>query len=673
MKTTKPLVNIGWVALLGLMLVGCGGSSNSPEPASSRSSANSSQSSDSQSSDSQSSESISSDSSSSASNSSASVSTSSSSSSAGSSEGEPQPEDPDPESPDVLPELVLESEAADSRLILSWNDSAYPQDVIFNLCLASEPVPEDLDQCAGLEGSDYRADVTSPYTLDGLTNGERYYLRVEAAAEGFTPALSPLVSATPEASLNNPGDYAVQVTGLDPMPSDIVALDDQAIIYYETPESRSAFTVSDGTNPPLEIVVERVVDGDTVPYQKLFLGDSQNGESRLVGSKRYFKAQDGVAVNDLWVTDGTQAGTRLLVTGQDIGVYRFFDITQAGDQLFFSSMDALYKLDEDAPAGAERIVEGIDVSRGSPGPYLVGYSRDDNDFLWLSGMDGTHRGLFRINPNDGDVVAWHIAGETSSVQQPYNLIVNGDHLYFIADDLTGSNRTVWRTTISADEPQAPVRLFDSSNTAESFANPVQLHSVGDSIYFAAYRWNSDRRSHLDCKVLVANEQTDAAGPLPQLISTENFSCTSDFIHPSVTLDQQLLLLSPYDDPSEARQWWLVNNATPHTVALDGVALDAPTLTVTPEPSSRTAASVGSGAWVTNEDKNRLIYIDGESQETFFVTEEGVGEPNLVHTLTNVAGNLWFTACPPEQTYYGCRGVWWVPPDESDDEPAGSDG
>lgn len=586
-------------------------------------------------------------------------------------EGEPPPENPDPEPPGALPDLVLNTEAADSHLILRWNDSAYSQEVAFNLCLASEPVPEDLDQCSGLEGSDYHTDVTSPYRLDDLTNGERYYLRIEATAEGFAPALSTLITATPEALLITPGRYAVQVPGLDPMPSNIVALDERAIIYYETVESRSAFTVTDGTNPPLEIVVERAVEGNTAPYRKLFLGDSPDGESRLIGGRRYFKAQDGAA-NDLWVTDGTQAGTRLLVKGEDMGVWRFFDITQAGDQLIFSSMDAIYKVTENAATGAVRIAESINVNRGSPGPYSLVHPQDDDGFIWLSGSTDTDRGIFRINPNNGDVVEWYIAGEKASVGQPYNLTINGDYLYFIADDITGDKRTVWRTDINADEPQSPLRLFDSSDTAESFANPVQLHVVGDSIYFGAYRWNSDRRSHLDCRVLMANEHTLATGPLPQQVSAENFSCTSDFIYPSITLAQQLLLLSPQNDPHEPRRWWLVDNAAPRTVALDSVPIEAPTLTVTPEASSRTAASVGSGVWVTNEDKDRLIYIDGESNETFVASEEGVGEPHFVQALTNIAGNLWFTACPHGPFYYGCQVVWWVPPEVGGDENAGSD-
>lgn len=159
--------------------------------------------------------------------------------------------------------------------------------------------------------------------------------------------------------------------------------------------------------------------------------------------KLYFTADDGIHGVELWVTDGTQAGTRMVK-----------DINEAPDLDPFSQADT-----------AGSFPTGLTIYNGEV--YFAATS-DDGDELWKS--DGTESGTVQVK----DI--WQ--GAEGSF--PEFLTVFRDELYFLAstaeegDELWKSNGTQGGTVLVADIVEG-----------EASSTPSRLYAFGDELYFAA--------------------------------------------------------------------------------------------------------------------------------------------------------------------------------------------
>ena len=203
----------------------------------------------------------------------------------------------------------------------------------------------------------------------------------------------------------------------------------------------------------------------------------------MAGTKAYFTVDDGVHGNELWTSDGTAAGT-VLVNDISPGSNGSFPtlLTDVNGTLFFAANDGphgfeLWKSDGTAPGTlmVKDINPGADASL-----LLTNFAEDDGsvfftafDFtagteLWKS--DGTAAGTVMvedINPGLSDSTAQLLTN------------VNGT-LFFTADDGTHGFE-LWRTDGTATGTMM-VKDIDpgaSSSIGEAFAN------VGGTLYFSA--------------------------------------------------------------------------------------------------------------------------------------------------------------------------------------------
>ena len=232
----------------------------------------------------------------------------------------------------------------------------------------------------------------------------------------------------------------------------------------------------------------------TKQYTTKVIADStQNGGASLMGGKLYFAGMDAANGSELWVTDGTDAGTTLI---KDIepgtGSSTPTDFFTFNNQVFFFAQTAaagyeLWKTDG-TTAGTVMVKDIVAGADGSvDNDTFVGYFTNNSNLfftlddgvhgneLWKT--DGSDAGTMMvkdINPGDGDGIA----------DYP-QFIALGTLTLFAANDGTGSE--LWKT----DGTEAgTVRVKDiSTDTLGIGSRPNNFVAFNNKIYFDALTVN----------------------------------------------------------------------------------------------------------------------------------------------------------------------------------------
>jgi uncharacterized repeat protein (TIGR01451 family) len=236
---------------------------------------------------------------------------------------------------------------------------------------------------------------------------------------------------------------------------------------------------STGSQASTRLVQDIHPNGSAYPY-----------ELTAVGGQLFFRATDEAAGRELWVSDGTEPGTRRV---KDIspGTASSYpgDLTEVKRDttslLFFHAHDGslgrgreLWVSDgtEAGTALVRDIMPGSDSS--DPGNLVardgaVYFSAKDGTRgieLWRS--DGTAAGTFLIK----DIRP----GPASSYVEDLVLVVGTGHLFFRADDGT-HGRELW----TSDGTAAGTVMVKDIATGSASSNPVELAAVGNVLYFSA--------------------------------------------------------------------------------------------------------------------------------------------------------------------------------------------
>ncbi len=125
-----------------------------------------------------------------------------------------------------------------------------------------------------------------------------------------------------------------KVVYVDTFPSDFVSLRDEVYFVGDDKVHGSELWKSDGTEAGTRMVK------DIYPGEK---SSRFFGELLVVADKLYFPANDGIHGWELWESDGTGAGTRMImdiVPGEEGSSPR--DLVILGDTLFFSADDGIH-------------------------------------------------------------------------------------------------------------------------------------------------------------------------------------------------------------------------------------------------------------------------------------------------------------------------------------------
>ncbi|MEH2484474.1 beta strand repeat-containing protein [Bradyrhizobium sp. AZCC 2230] len=220
-----------------------------------------------------------------------------------------------------------------------------------------------------------------------------------------------------------------------------------------------------------------VTDGTSAGTTELpVAGASSNGLQPTgfvsLGNKVLFSGMDAANHQTLWVSDGTASGTtKLSITGASATAFNPTNLTQVGNKVYFSGTDALghtniWITDGTAGGTSELFVPGMTSVAASGFTALGGkvLFSSGND-LWIT--DGTTAGTSKLS----------VAGASSpNGLQPSNLLAVGDKVLFEGVD-AANQYGLWVTDGTA--------AGTTELSVAGMSYPHSFASIGDKVMFVA--------------------------------------------------------------------------------------------------------------------------------------------------------------------------------------------
>ncbi len=229
---------------------------------------------------------------------------------------------------------------------------------------------------------------------------------------------------------------------------------------------------------------------DGTPAGTMLVKDIQPGDKSsspldfiVYNDLLYFTANDGTTSSELWVTDGTPGGTRLAVdinpgggTGIPNGKYVF------GGRMYFSAnngTNGAELMSSDGTAAGTVLVKDIRAGSGNSLPSrFIAYdgalyfrANDGELGTELYRTDGTAAGTTRVIDLE--------PGDSRSSSNPDNFLVLGDYLVFTADDGTRGEELYYTSGDSTSTKRIP-----DLNVGSGGSDPEQFTTILEGVLYA---------------------------------------------------------------------------------------------------------------------------------------------------------------------------------------------
>ena len=291
-------------------------------------------------------------------------------------------------------------------------------------------------------------------------------------------------------------------------PQDFAEFDDRLYFTANDGENGEEVWVSDGTTEGTQMLIDIYPGKDYYGYNFNSYGANSSSAGNFIefNDKLYFTADDGENGEEVWVSDGTTEGTQMLVDIYPEVVSQQYDFAfgsyaedfvEFNDKLYFSADDGENGRElwvSDGTAGGTRML--VDIYPGN-GEY-ASFSSSPEDFvefddkLYFSANDGENgRELWVSDGTAGgtqmllDIYKGSDYGYVNS-SFPSGFVEFDDKLYFSADD-SDSGRELW---VSDGTPQGTSLAANINLEIDNFgndfgSNPRDLTVVGNELFFSA--------------------------------------------------------------------------------------------------------------------------------------------------------------------------------------------
>jgi ELWxxDGT repeat protein len=258
---------------------------------------------------------------------------------------------------------------------------------------------------------------------------------------------------------------------------------------------RVVFSADDGT-AGRELWVSDGTAAGTILLADLEPGAEGSSPEALatIGSILYFSAHTTTAGRELWRTDGTAAGTSMIADISPGAGDSIFDqppfpaasyVAVAGGKLFFAAEDGTHG-DElwvsDGTAAGTTLVADIQPGSGSSSPWRMAtlgtsvvFAADDGTHgreLWVS--DGTTAGTTLVL----DIIAGSAGGD------PAEPVALGTQIFFLATDTT-HGRELWKTDGTAAGTALVADVNPGAADSVPFFRLAALTALGTKVLFFA--------------------------------------------------------------------------------------------------------------------------------------------------------------------------------------------
>lgn len=205
-----------------------------------------------------------------------------------------------------------------------------------------------------------------------------------------------------------------------------------------------------------------------------------------LGRRLLFTHDDGVHGRELWTSDGTPEGTQLLVDIYAGSASAFpsnpSDFLKVGGKVYFSADDGVHGRElwrTDGTPGGTRLVADIapGLASSSPGPFVV-----DGSWILFAADDGAHgRELWKTDgTRSGTRLVEDIAEGSTSSSPELLLRVSNNQTFFTADDGI-HGRELWKT----DGTRSGTRIVEDIRQGNQGSDIQSLVAAGSRLYFTA--------------------------------------------------------------------------------------------------------------------------------------------------------------------------------------------
>ncbi len=286
-------------------------------------------------------------------------------------------------------------------------------------------------------------------------------------------------------------------------------------------------------------VQELWVSDGTTSHKVMGFGAAAITNLTMIGARVFFTVDDGIHGNEVWVSDGTAAGT-MLVSDIDPGATGSSpaDLINVNGELFFAANDGTHGLElweTDGTAVGTMMVK--DADPGATGGFAGTPMADVNGTLFFDATDGTHG--VELWKSDGTPAGTGMVADINpgaSDSFPVQLTNLNGMLLFFADDST-HGLELWRSDGTAAGTSLVMDIDPGAGS--SFTSGVfNVTTVNGTLFFMAQDashgfelWKSDGTAA--GTTMVADIVSGAASSAPQFLTDVNgtlFFTANDAIH-----------------------------------------------------------------------------------------------------------------------------------------------
>jgi ELWxxDGT repeat protein len=318
-----------------------------------------------------------------------------------------------------------------------------------------------------------------------------------------------------------------------------------------------------------------------------FVGIDDVGQFTEFNNKLYFVADDGVNDRELWVSDGTTAGTQILKDifpnsaisyGGNFPRPSLRDATEFNNKLYFSANDGVNGVEPwvtDGTTAGTQLVADINPDSGDSNPqnfnvlnnklYFSASDAVNGSELWVS--DGTTEGtqLFKdINPGNYGSYPYDSAVPYDSTDST----VFNNKLYFSAND--GVNgKELWVTDGTTEGTQ----LLKNINSSDYGSFARDFVELNNKLYFSA---NNGADDGVDARQIWVTDGTTNGTQLLKNIFLNSFPYNSSQPSKLTKFNNKLYFIGNDEDEFRSRpELWVSDGTQNSTQVLKNILPSSP--------------------------------------------------------------------------------------------------